>query len=168
MRKLITICGIFALLGGLVFCACTVEEQEEDAEAVYRAHLDRIKRGYETGDIDLYMDAYADDAVAMPPDGPVVIGSEQIRAMSQPFFDPSVSVKVAIDLQEAVISGDWLFARCSSTHSITSKEKGTTTTLYSKILEILKRQADDSWKCHTVCWNSEKPPTVTSEEADFE
>jgi len=167
MRKLITICGIFALLGGLVFYACTVEEPEEDAKAVYRAHIDRIERGYETGDMDLYMDAYADDAVAMPPDGPVVIGSEQIRAMMQPFFDPSVSVEVAIDLQDAVISGDWLFARSSSSHSITSKEEGTTTTLYSKILEIMKRQADGSWKCHTVCWNSEKPPTVTNKEADL-
>ena len=166
MRRLITICGMSVLLGGSVFWACTVEEQEEDAETVYRAHLAKIKRAYETGDIDLYLDAFEDDAVAMPPDGPVVIGSEQMRAMMQPFFDPSVSVEVAVDLQEAVISGGWLIARCSGTHSMTSKEGGTTTTFHSKILEVVKRQADGSWKSHTVCWNSVKPPTVTSEEAD--
>ena len=134
--------------------------QEDDAEAIVTEYYDRIKLAYATGDIDLYVGIYTADAMMMPADAPIVIGSEQIRAASQPFFDPSISVDVAIYPQEAVIAGDWGFARCTATHSVTPKEGGATTTLYSKVLEILKRQADGSWKCYIVCWNSDRPPTV--------
>lgn len=134
--------------------------QEDDAEAIVTEYYDRIKLAYTTGDIDLYVGNYTVGAMWMPADAPIVIGSEQIRAASQPFFDPSISVDVAIYPQEAVIAGDWGFARCTATHSVTPKEGGAITTLYSKVLEILKRQADGSWKCYIVCWNSDRPPTV--------
>ena len=72
---------------------------------------------------------------------------------------------VAVYPQEAVIAGEWGFARSTATHSLTPKEGGATTTFYSNILEIMKRQADGSWNAYIVCWNSNRPPTVTSVEA---
>jgi len=158
MTKIITILLAFVAIAGGAFGEGT---KEEDARAIVRDYYDTIIRGYETGDIELYLSVFSDDLVAMPPDSPLVIGKEQYRARSQALFGPSVTVKVTIELQEALMAGDWIFARCHADHSITSKESGTTTTLHSKVLEVLARQEDGSWKCHTVCFNAERPPTVT-------
>ena len=132
--------------------------REEDAEAIVGEMYDEIELAYATGDVDLYVGIYTADAMQMPPDAPIVIGSEQIRASTQMFFD-AFSIDAAVSLQEAVITGEWGFDRCTATHSLTPKEGGPTTSMYSKVLEISKRQADGSWKCYIVCWNRNVPPT---------
>lgn len=150
MKTIITGLLLLSVLGTTVFGRGAAEE---DADAIYREYADTIIRGYETGDIDLYMSVFSDDVVAMPPGGPTVTGAQAYRAMAEAFFDPAMNVAVTVEPQHVMIAGDMLIARANATHAMTPAAGGDTTTLNSKVLEILQRQEDGSWKCHTVCWN---------------
>jgi uncharacterized protein (TIGR02246 family) len=162
MNRFLT--GFLMLLGltGAAFGRGT----EEDAEAIYREYADTIIRAYETGDIDLYMSVFSDDFVAMPPGAPVVIGTDAYRPMAQPFFDPAMNVEVTVEPEEVVMAGGWIIARAAAVHAMTPADGNETTTLNSKILEVLHRQEDGSWKCHTVCWNAAQTPAASVTEED--
>jgi uncharacterized protein (TIGR02246 family) len=138
--------------------------QGDDADAMYREMGDLYTLAVEAGDIDLYMATYTDDGVQMPPDEPTRIGSAQIRAAMEPaltLFD----IEIPIYPQGAEITGDWAFGRCDYSLSLTPKEGGPTTTFPAKDLDVLKRQADGSWKLYISSFSYNGPPTVTSVEA---
>jgi len=133
--------------------------QEDDADAIYREMCDLYTLAVETGDTDLYVANYTDDGVQMPPDEPSRIGSEQIRAGIEPAL-ALFNAECPIYPKEAVITGDWAFGRCDWSLSLTPKEGGPTTTFNGKGTDVLKRQADGSWKYYISCWNYNGPPIV--------
>ena len=137
--------------------------QDDDADAMFREMGDLYTLACNTGDIDLYMSYYTDDGVQMPPEAPIRIGSEQIRAAMEPALTLFNS-KVPVYPQEAEITGDWAFGRCDYSISVTPKEGGPTTTFQGKDLDIFKRQADGSWKSSMSHWSYNGPPTVASVE----
>ncbi len=105
------------------------------------------------------MSVMDDDGVQMPPDEPSRIGSEQIRAATEPGF-ALFDFEMALYPQDAEVTGDWAFGRCDYSVSMTPKEGGETTTFDGKDLDILKRQPDGSWKYYIGCWSYNGPPTV--------
>jgi ketosteroid isomerase-like protein len=52
------------------------------------------------------------------------------------------------------------FSLGTYTPSLTPKEGGSKTTIDGKWLDILKRQADDSWKIYVLRVNFNAPPVV--------
>jgi uncharacterized protein (TIGR02246 family) len=134
-------------------------DQDDDAEAMYREMCDLYTLAAETGDIDLYVANYTADGVQMPPEEPARNGSEQIRAVMEPALALFNAV-VPIYPQEAEITGDWAFGRADWSLSLTPKEGGATTTFFGKGLDVLKRQADGSWKYYISCWSYNGPPIV--------
>ena len=138
--------------------------QEDDAEAIIRELADQYTLACNTGDVDLYMSLWDDKAVQMAPDAPAVIGKEQIRAGMEAFFS-AFDVELPIVVEEAVIAGDWMFARLSYRESMTPKEGGATSTYDGKDLSIYQKQADGSWKLRIDCFSFDGPPMVTSVEA---
>ena len=95
----------------------------------------------------------------MPPDNPVVIGKENIKAGLQSSFDV-FNWKMTIDGEEVQAAGDWAFARGNYTYTLTPKEEGKTIKGNGKYLSILAKQADGSWKFARDCFNNNAPPTV--------
>jgi uncharacterized protein (TIGR02246 family) len=134
-------------------------DQDVDAEAMYREMCDLYTLAAETGDIDLYVANYTADGVQMPPEEPARNGSEQIRAVMEPALTLFDAV-CPIYPQEAEITGDWAFGRADWSLSLTPKEGGATTTFGGKGLDVLKRQADGSWKYYISCWSYNGPPIV--------
>ena len=130
-----------------------------DADAIYKEMCDLYTLAVETGDIDLYVANYTDDGVQIPPDAPTCIGSEQIRAAIEPALT-LFNAECPIYPQEAKVIGNWAFGRCDWSLSLTPKEGGETTTYDGKGLDVLKRQADGSWKYYISCWNYNGPPIV--------
>ncbi|MHC4518321.1 MAG: DUF4440 domain-containing protein [Planctomycetota bacterium] len=133
--------------------------QAVDADAIYREMCDLYTLAVETGDVDLYVASHTDDAVQIPPDAPVRIGSEQIRAAIEPALT-QFNVVCPISPLEATVIGNWAFGRCDWSLSLTPKEGGATTTFDGRSIDILKRQADGSWKFYRSCWNYSGPPAV--------
>ena len=156
--------SIVKKLEGTITLYLTEQEVDVDADAIYKEMCDLYTLAVETGDIDLYVANYTDDAVQIPPDAPTRIGSEQIRAAIEPALTLFDAV-CPIYPQEAKVIGNWAFGSCDWSLSLTPKEGGETTTFDGKGLDVLKRQADGSWKYYISCWNFTGPPTITSVEA---
>jgi ketosteroid isomerase-like protein len=151
--------SIVKKLEGTITLYLTEEEVDVDADAIYTEMCDLYTLAVETGDIDLYVANYTDDGVQMPPDEPSRIGSEQILAAIEPALT-SFNVVCPIYPQNAEVTGDWAFGSCNWSLSLTPKEGGETTTFDGKGMDVLKRQADGSWKYYISCWNYNGPPTV--------
>ena len=151
--------SIVKKLEGTITLYLTEQEVDVDADAIYREICDLYTLAVETGDIDLYVATYTDDCVQMPPDAPIRIGSDQIRAAMEPAL-ALYNIECPIYPQEAKVIGNWAFGTCDWSLSLTPKEGGETTTFDGKSLDVLKRQADGSWKYYMSCWNYNGPPTV--------
>ena len=113
-----------------------------------------------TGDLDHFMSLWADDAILMNPDTPAIFGKGPIRAYYRVLFE-QFDIKVAIYGEtEVQVSGDLAYSRGTGTLSVTPKEGGPTTLADSKWLDILKKQADGSWKVYCDCVTNNAPPKV--------
>ena len=150
--------SIVKKLEGTITLYLTEEEVDVDADAIYTEMCDLYTLAVETGDVDLYVANYTADGVQIPPDAPTCIGSEQIRAAMEPLLT-LFDVVCPIYPQEAKVIGNWAFGSCEWSLSLTPKEGGETTTYDGKGLDVLKRQADGSWKYYISCWSYNGPPT---------
>ena len=104
------------------------------------------------------MSLWDDNGVKMSPGAPAVIGKGEIRALMEAIYGAPFDWETTSVLDEAEIAGDWIFSRGSFTLSMTPKEGGETSTSIGKSLDILKRQADGSWKIYVQSWNYDAPP----------
>jgi len=111
-----------------------------------------------TGDVELYLSIFTEDAVAMAPGSPAVIGKAELRPLMEALFG-KFDLELPYTVDEVGVPGDWAFVRSSFQYSMTPKEGGETTTSPGKELDILKRQADGSWKIYIECWNYGETPT---------
>ncbi|MHC4143139.1 MAG: YybH family protein [Planctomycetota bacterium] len=151
--------SIVKKLEGTITLYLTEENVDVDADAIYKEMCDLYTLAVETGDVDLYVANYTDDGVQIPPDAPSRFGSEQIRAAIEPALT-QFDVVCPIYPGEAKVIGNWAFGHCDWSLSLTPKEGGETTTFDGKGLDVLKRQADGSWKYYISCWNYNGPPAV--------
>ena len=140
-----------------------VTEEQVDVEADIAAIQEtgmQYALAMMAGDLDLWMSCYTDDIVKMLPDTPATFGKEELRASMKPLFDNFTFEEMSIYDGAIQVAGDWAFARCNFTVTMTPKAGGEPVYIDAKDLCILKRQADGSWKYYWDCWNSNVPPTV--------
>ncbi len=105
-----------------------------------------------TGDIELYLSIFTEDAVVMPPGYPAAMGKEELRPMIEGLFG-LFDLELPYTVEEVEVIGDRAFVRSSWLYSMTPKEEGETTTNPGKQLDNLKRQSDGSWKIYIQCYN---------------
>jgi len=136
-----------------------VDSMEADITAINELY-DQYCLAANTGDLDLFISLWADDATRMDVDYPAIFGKENIRAYFKvPFeqFNTNVAIYGETEVQ---VFDDFAFSRGTYTLSLTPKEEGPTTHIDGKWLDILKRQADGSWKIYIDCVNYNAPPKV--------
>lgn len=140
-------------------CKTEADSMETDITAINELY-DQYCLAANTGDLDLFISLWADDATRMDPDLPAIVGKENIRAhFKVPFEQFNTNVAIYGET-EVHVSGDLAFSRGTYTLSLTPKEGGPTTYIDGKWLDILKRQADGSWKIYIDCVNYNAPPKV--------
>jgi len=151
----------------LLGAACQPAEIEPAATASTEADVEALSslvRQYDaavnSGNWDDYLAFYADDAVIMAPEQPVVIGKEAIRTWTETGFAEDDS-QLSSTVEDVRVSGDWAFQRLSYQQSSTPKEGGDTTTGVGKWVIIWQRQADGSWRISTEIWNTDAPAPET-------
>lgn len=102
-------------------------------------------------DMDAVMSQWTDDFVVLPPVGPIVRGRsanveavhkglEQIRA-----FEP---VEFVVDFEEITVVGDYAFEWGTFRGTSRHRAGGDAVSYGGKLMRILQRQADGSWKMH--------------------
>jgi uncharacterized protein (TIGR02246 family) len=132
---------------------------EADIAAI-NALYDQYVHGANTGDLDLFISVWADDATRMEPDTPAITGKEQIRAHFKiPFEQFNIDIAVYGE-GEVQVSDDLAFSRGNYTLALIPKDGGPTTKFDGKWLDILKKEADGSWKVYIDSVSYNAPPKV--------
>jgi uncharacterized protein (TIGR02246 family) len=100
------------------------------------------------------------DAVVMEPGSPAFVGKAQISAENAKEFSKHPEVRILSyrpDFRDLQICGDWAFEWGTFTGTYRASPNAPTETLNAKLLRIMKRQADGSWKFSRVMWNTSEP-----------
>ncbi len=106
-------------------------------------------------DLDGTVAFYADDAVLLPPNGPIAKDAKSIREVWAPMVAPNATISWKVAKTEASKSGDIGYAYGSYQLSIQDPKAPVNDT--GKFLEIWKKQADGKWKCIVDTFNSDLP-----------
>ena len=104
-----------------------------------------------SSDIDAIVSQWTDDFVVLPAAGPIVRGrsanaaaAEQGRAQMQAF----IPVDYVVDIEEITISGDYAFEWGTYRGAVRPRAGGDEMPYSGKLMRILQRQPDGSWKMH--------------------
>jgi len=152
----------FALcnFAGMTLLAGCSSQDEANLEADTAAIIDfenQYRSSQNAGDIDRFMSLWTEDGILMPPNGPPVIGKDQIRVGTAGYLD-----QFTYDLDgttaEVEVAGGWAFTRGTYTLTLTPKEEGQPVFIDGKYINILERQSDGSWKMHRSIFNSNVAP----------
>jgi uncharacterized protein (TIGR02246 family) len=129
--------------------SCSDVEQNPGAEADLAA-IEEIHRQYRaganTGDLDLFMSVWADDAIRMESDMNIIKGKEKIREHFRPVFEQfDVTVTIYGD-KKIQVEGDVAYSYGNFIISLTPSGGDSASHTDFKYLEIYRRRADGSWK----------------------
>lgn len=136
-----------------------VDSMEADIAAIKEV-FNQYVVAVNTGDFDLWISLWTDDAVQMPPDTPARVGKEQIREAMKPGFDQMNLDMTIHSIDDVKVYGDLGIVRCTYTLKMTPKAGGETINVVpdAKDLSLWERQSDGSWKLIYDCNNSNVPP----------
>jgi uncharacterized protein (TIGR02246 family) len=131
----------------------------EDKAGV-EASTEAFLKAYRASDWAALAAMYTEDAVLLPPNGPAVVGRDNIQRS----FD-SGGPAGSIELETMEIEGFADLAYVRGTFRTTSApEEGEPVTVSGKFLEIRRRQADGSWLYTRDMFNSSDPMPMAEPE----
>ena len=149
---------ILAIALAMLFFAVSCQKQDTEADiAAINELYNQSTLACRTGDAELYVSIFTEDAVVMPPGFPATNGKEELRPVIEGIFG-LFDLELLYTVDEVEVPGDWAFARSSFHYSMTPKEGAETITRTGKELDLFKRQADGSWKIYIQCYNFDAPP----------
>lgn len=130
-------------------------EREDVASitAVSKARADAFKQGNAAG-IAVH---FVDDALLMAPDKPILKGKAAVESYYQHIFDEH-NTDLKSYYEEVKVAGDFAYGRGFAEVLLTPKGGGPTRKSTAKYINILKRQADGTWKTTHDIWNGNEPP----------
>jgi uncharacterized protein (TIGR02246 family) len=130
----------------------------QPSETTLVAEVESVVQGIiaadNAGDLEAVLAHYTDDAVLLPPNGPIVDGKEAIMQRYRAGFE-QFRFEVAITLKETKISGRWAFNRGVTQGRLVPLDGGEARSLNDRYLMIL-RQTPEGWKIARLIWNSAK------------
>ena len=103
-------------------------------------------------DLDKTVSFYADDAMVLPPNQPMVTSKTGIRDLWKGFFDGLTDISWKTSRVEMAKSGD--MGCLIGTYAMTMKDGSKDT---GKYCEVWKKQADGKWKVVTDMFSSDLP-----------
>ena len=146
---------VLTLAAALAACAKAppppADTSEADAAVIRQAGEDWLA-SFNAGDAEALGATYTEDAVSLPPDGAPVVGREAIVQSLTEFFTQFSATQTST-VDEVAVFGDLAMARGTWSTSETPKAGGAEQARNGKWLELMKRQADGSWKTWRWMWN---------------
>ena len=103
-------------------------------------------------DLEKTVSFYADDAVVLAPNQPMVTSKDGIRNLWKGFLDSISDMSWKATRVEIAKSGD--LAVLTGTYEMTMKDG---TKDRGKYCEVWEKKAEGKWKCGTDIWNSDLP-----------
>lgn len=152
-----------AALAALVLFACTSGENTVNDDDT-RAALEAIEALHRTDrraslahDAETLLSLWSDDPAALPPRGPIVRGDTLREWLRSSLAAGSgwETVEYVQDWQEVQVVGDYAWDLGTYRGRSRNRETGEEVTSRGKLLRILKREPDGSWKVHRSIWNQD-------------
>lgn len=151
---------LYLVLGSVVALAACAQPAPEPVdtsaadEAAIRAHTDQFLSAWNAADVAGFDGMYTDDAVLLQPDGPVTVGREAILQAFTDYFNEFDAEQAAV-VDEVEVSGDIAYSRGTWSLTQTPKAGGDPQARNGKWSNVVRRQADGSWKVWRWMWNEE-------------
>jgi uncharacterized protein (TIGR02246 family) len=98
-------------------------------------------------DADMMMSQWTDDIVLLQSGAPIMRGRAAIAEVFRSVESPEV-IDYVLDVQEVKVLGDYAFQWGAYRYSMRPRGGGETVQTSGKIMRILQRQPDGSWKIH--------------------
>jgi uncharacterized protein (TIGR02246 family) len=151
----------FALASVLTFAGCQTAPKADQKDAAADLAAVNGLRGkftaaYNSNDAGALAALYADDAIVMPPNQPVIEGRPAIQSMYEAMFKANAA-KIAINPLETQVAGDWAYDRGTATITITPKG-GRPIEESDRYVVVVKRLPGGLWKVYREIANSNNPP----------
>ena len=93
------------------------------------------------------MSQWTDDFVLLPAAGPIMRGRHAIAEVFRGVESPEI-VDSVLDIQEVKVLGDYAYLWGTYYYTVRPHGAGETIRTSGKIMRILQRQSDGSWKMH--------------------
>jgi uncharacterized protein (TIGR02246 family) len=104
------------------------------------------------------MSQWTDDFVLLQPVGPILRGRSTIAEAFQGMESAVEILESVLDIQEIKVLGDHAFEWGTYRYSLRPRTGGEAVPTSGKLMRILQRQADGSWKIHRTI-STVDPPT---------
>jgi len=134
-----------------------------DASAIKDLDAQWSKKA-EANDLDGTMSYYTDDASLLPPNAPIAIGTQAIRADWAPLLVSGNSVSWEAGKVEVARSSDLAYST-GVYHSMIKDAHGTLAADHGKYLEVWEKQANGKWKVVVDTYNSDLAPAPPEKKA---
>jgi len=128
-----------------------LEASAQDDAAIARLPIDDWCEAEEARDIDAKLKLFATDAVLMPIAESNVIGQQAIRAWHEKIWD-GTEYECSGTVEEVQVFGDWGMVRGTFSGVFTTAS-GEREPISGKFLNVVRRQADGSWRIARAIWN---------------
>lgn len=128
---------------------------EADLRAIEELHR-RDMRASREGDFRTLRSLMSDDAVVLPPGGRVTRGAAALDASFARMAEGMGQVEVLeyeLDFEEVKVLGDYAFEWGFIRGAMRGLPGGEVERSSYKVMRILQRQPDGSWKVHRTIWN---------------
>ena len=132
----------------------TQTNPEADRRAIEALNQHDVKASL-ANDLDAIVSQWSDDFVILAPAGPIVRGrfaaAEQAKAQNQAF----IIVDCTFDFEEITVAGDYAFEWGTYRWTARPRAGGSDMTYSGKLMRILQRQPDGTWKMHRTMATSD-------------
>jgi ketosteroid isomerase-like protein len=146
------------LVLGTVSCAPGKPPADTAAdERAINAVREREITAFSAGAVDSLLAVMDPDAVMMPPNEPIVVGTDAVRTWAQTMAS-QVTVNARYTGSKININGDWATERYTAVLRFTPKAGGAAAEDVLKGIHIYHRQPDGSWRIVQDVWNADAPP----------
>lgn len=134
---------------------------EADRSAIEALNQHDVKAAL-ASDIEAIVSQWTDDFVVIPPTGPIVRGRSANAALAEQAREQMKAitpVDYVVEIEEITITGDYAFEWGTYRGAARLHTGGDEITYSGKLLRILQRQPDGTWKMHRTMTTSDAPAT---------
>jgi uncharacterized protein (TIGR02246 family) len=133
----------------VLFVGCQPIEKSKgnsnaDVDAIKKAIYDPHSSMIAMGDTEGWLRNFSDDVVYMPANQATLRGKDAVRQWAQGLSQ--YDLKEDISIEKITVSGDLAFALFTYSFQATPKSEGKAIHTNGRIIQILERQGDGSWK----------------------
>ena len=145
-----------------VILACDHPAQiDEEREALLRTDQEWASV-VGTGDVDKIISYWAEDAIVLPPDTPMLIGKQAIREyVAESLKIPGFSITWKAKQAVLAATGDMGYTVATNRITMTSAD-GAAVVAVGKAVTIWRKEADGKWRCVVDIWSADSPTMADS------